>query len=100
MYLAISEFAFCLNFKTSPYEKLFHVNEFDLPVWNWRCGWNTFTYDLFRSETLFSTEAKDNSETAIVLALVGYEMVIANEARRASLAIYLLLSNARSLNNC
>ena len=33
-------------------------------------------------------------------ALVGYEMIIANSALRASLAIYHLLSNARSWNNC
>ena len=36
----------------------------------------------------------------IVLALVGYEMIIANSALRASLAIYHLISNARSWNNC
>ena len=35
----------------------------------------------------------------IPLALVGYEMIIAKEARRASLAIYHLISNARSWNN-
>ena len=33
------------------------------------------------------------------IALVGYEMIIANSALRASLAIYHLISNARSLNN-
>ena len=37
------------------------------------------------------------NETIIPLALVGYEMIIANEALRASLA---LISNARSWNNC
>ena len=36
----------------------------------------------------------------IPLALVGYEIIIANEARSASLAIYHLISNARSWNNC
>ena len=36
----------------------------------------------------------------VPLALVGYEMIIANEARRASLAIYHLISNARSWNDC
>ena len=36
----------------------------------------------------------------IPLALVGYEMIIANSALRASLAIYHLISNARSWNNC
>ena len=34
------------------------------------------------------------------VALVGYEMIIANSALRASLAIYHLISNARSWNNC
>ena len=36
----------------------------------------------------------------IPLALVGYEMIIAKSALRASLAIYHLISNARSWNNC
>ena len=36
----------------------------------------------------------------IPLALVGYEMIIANSALCASLAIYHLISNARSWNNC
>ena len=40
------------------------------------------------------------NKTIIPLALVGYEMIIANSARRASLAIYHLISNARSWNNC
>jgi len=40
------------------------------------------------------------NKTIIPLALVGYEMIIANSALRASLAIYYLLSNARSWNNC
>ena len=35
-------------------------------------------------------------KTIILLALVGYEMIIANSALRASLAIYHLISNARS----
>ena len=39
-------------------------------------------------------------KTIIPLALVGYEMIIANSALRASLAIYHLISNARSWNNC
>ena len=34
------------------------------------------------------------------LALVGHEMIIANSGPRASLAIYHLISNARSWNNC
>ena len=40
------------------------------------------------------------NKTIIPLALVGYEMIIANSALRASLAIYRLISNARSWNNC
>ena len=38
--------------------------------------------------------------TIIPLALVGYEMIIANSALRASLAIYHLISNKREWNNC
>ena len=40
------------------------------------------------------------NKTIIPLALVGYEMIIANSALRASLAIFHLISNARSWNNC
>ena len=40
------------------------------------------------------------NKTIIPLALVGYEMIIFNSALRASLAIYHLISNARSRNNC
>ena len=40
------------------------------------------------------------NKTIIPLALVGYEMIIANSALRASLAIDHLISNARSWNNC
>ena len=36
------------------------------------------------------------NKTIILLALVGYEMIIANSALGASLAIYHLISNARS----
>ena len=36
----------------------------------------------------------------ILLAIVGYEMIIANSALRSSLAIYHLISNVRSWNNC
>ena len=36
----------------------------------------------------------------IPLALVGYEMIIANSAVHASLAIYHLISNAHSWNSC
>ena len=38
------------------------------------------------------------NKTVIPLALVGYEMIIANSARRASLAIYHLISNVPSVN--
>ena len=40
------------------------------------------------------------NKTIIPLALVGYEMIIANSGLRALLAIYHLISNARSWNNC
>ena len=40
------------------------------------------------------------NKTIIPLALVGYEMIIANSALCASLAIYHLISNARFWNNC
>ena len=40
------------------------------------------------------------NKTIIPLALVGYEMNKANLALRASLAIYHLISNARSWSNC
>ena len=40
------------------------------------------------------------SKTIIPLALVGYEMIKANSALRALLAVYHLISNARSWNNC
>ena len=39
-------------------------------------------------------------KTIIPLGLVGYEMIIANSALRAWLAIYHLISNAPSWNNC
>ena len=40
-----------------------------------------------------------SNKTIIPLALVGYEMIIANSAFRASLVIYYLVSNAHSWNN-
>ena len=40
------------------------------------------------------------NKTIIPLALVGYEMIIANSSLCASLAIYHLISNARLRNNC
>ena len=39
-------------------------------------------------------------KTIIPLVLVGYEMITVNLALRASSAIYHLISNARSWNNC
>ena len=39
-------------------------------------------------------------KTIILLALVGYEMIIANSALRTLLAIYHLISKACSWNNC
>ena len=39
------------------------------------------------------------NNTIIPLTLVGYEIVIGNEALRASLAIYHLISNAGSWKN-
>ena len=40
------------------------------------------------------------NKTIIPLALVGYDMIIANSALRAWLAIYHVISNTRSWNNC
>ena len=40
------------------------------------------------------------NKTIIPTALVGYEIIGANSALRASLAIYHLISNTRSWNNC
>ena len=39
------------------------------------------------------------NKTIIPLALIGYEMIIANSALQASLAIYHLISNAHLWNN-
>ena len=39
-------------------------------------------------------------KTIIPLALVGYEIIIANSALCTSLAIYHLISNAHLWNNC
>ena len=40
------------------------------------------------------------NKTIIPLTLAGYETIIYNSALRALLAIYQLISNARSWNNC
>ena len=39
-------------------------------------------------------------DKTITLTIVGYEMIIANLVLRTLLAIYHLISNARSWNNC
>ena len=55
---------------------------------------------LFSFQSSFPRFSGVFNKTIIPLALVGYEMIIANSALRASLAIYHLISNARSWNNC
>ena len=40
------------------------------------------------------------NKTINPLVLVGYEMIIANSALHASLAIYHLISNTHLWNNC
>ena len=40
------------------------------------------------------------NKTIIPLGLVGYEMIVTNSALRASLAVYHLISNAPSWNDC
>ena len=51
---------------------------------------------LFQSRFLYFGSVFN--KTIIPLALVGYEMIIANLGLRASLAIYHLISNVRSWN--
>ena len=68
-------------------------------------GENRFAPELNEEEVIELLEDLYNilgrfNKTIIPLALVGYEMIIANSALRASLAIYHLISNARSWNNC
>ena len=58
--------------------------------------WGRFIFYL----TLFAILWSVFNKAIIPVALVGYEMIIANSALRASLAIYHLISNARSWNNC
>ena len=55
---------------------------------------------LFPVQSSFPRFSGVFNKTIIPRALVGYEMIIANSALRASLAIYHLISNARSWNNC
>ena len=40
------------------------------------------------------------NKTIILLGIAGYEMIITNEALRASLVIYHFISSAPSQNNC
>ena len=55
----------------------------------------------FRSLALRAHCRATRSKARLVSkSIVGYEMIIANEARSAELAIYHLISNAPSLNNC
>ena len=68
-------------------------------------GENRFAPELNEEEVIELLEDLYNilgrfNKTIIPLVLVGYEMIIANSALRASLAIYHLISNARSWNNC
>ena len=68
-------------------------------------GENRFAPELNEEEVIELLEDLYNilgrfNKTIIPLVLVGYEMIIANWALRASLAIYHLISNARSWNNC
>jgi len=55
---------------------------------------------LFPFQTSFPRFWGVFNKTIIPLALVGYEVIIANSALRASWAIYHLISNARLWNNC
>ena len=50
------------------------------------------THDFFEAFLFF--------QSLVCSIFVGYEMIIANSALCASLAIYHLISNARSWNNC
>ena len=55
---------------------------------------------LFPFQSSFPRFSGVFNKTIIPLALVGYEMIIANSALRASLAIYHFISNKREWNNC
>ena len=54
----------------------------------------------FESREQIREDLSNYKKTVIPRALVGYEMIIANETRSAELAIYHLTSNGRSWNNC
>ena len=64
-------------------------------------GENRFAAELNKKEGIELLEDLSNISGAFIqLTLVGYEMIIANSALLASLAIYHLISNARLWNNC
>ena len=71
-------------------------------------GENRFTRELNEKESIKPLDDLPNILGAFLikqlfqsrLLRVGYEMIRANLALRTSLAIYHLISNARSWNNC
>ena len=87
------------------------IREFSLAKPSWYMSHYTMIYkngermrdfwvSLFLLQFSFLYFGGVSNKTIIPLALVGYEMIIANSALRASLAMYHLISNARSWNNC
>ena len=76
------------------YEPLYH----DLQKWRAYAGF--FGPFYFYCSLVFYILGGVFNKTITPLALVGYEMIIANETRSAELAIYYIISNARSWNNC
>ena len=63
-------------------------------------GENCFAPELKEKEVIELLEDLSNILGAFIYSTrVGYEMIIPNSALRASLAIYHLISNARSWNN-
>ena len=78
---------------TMVYEPLYHAQKYG------KCtrDFGAFLFLLVSTFLYFGGVFK---KTIILLVLVGYEMIIANSALRASLAIYHLISYARSQNNC
>ncbi len=61
--------------------------------------WVVFGAFLFLLKSSFLYLGAVFNKTIIPLALIGYDMIIANSALRVSLAVYRLISNARSWNN-
>ena len=88
------------------------IQEIWLAQWPWYMSHYTMPYKygkrtrefmgafLFPFQSNFPRFCGVFNKTIIPLALVGYEMIMANSALRASLAIYHLISNAGSWNNC